>query len=242
MTDTPTPRVLTPERIAAFRICGMSHGCAKAIHNGRPPSAAYAQHVGQLLFGTAAQESHLVYRRQMGFSMTDSRGGWGLWQLEQGSVGDSITYVNARVALRERVDSWLSPAEQLVWERADVPVLMRMLTEPEWDRAACLVARLHYMRFPAPVPASIREQAAYWKKYYNTYLGAGTPEQYSANWKRRCLRPDCERMIIEAAMERHGGDIEAAAAAIGDDPKLLHDKLCAFLGTEKETDDVGRDS
>ena len=42
--------------------------------------------------------------------------------------------------------------------------------------AICLT-RIHYLRKPGAIPHSTEGQAEYWKKHYNTYLGAGTVEK-----------------------------------------------------------------
>ena len=41
-----------------------------------------------------------------------------------------------------------------------------------------LWARLYYLLIPEPIPKTIEERARYWKKYYNTEAGKGTPEHY----------------------------------------------------------------
>lgn len=43
---------------------------------------------------------------------------------------------------------------------------------------ATIVCRLFYKRIPEAFPSSMTERANYWKRYYNTALGKGTPEQY----------------------------------------------------------------
>ena len=49
---------------------------------------------------------------------------------------------------------------------------------------AAAMTRIHYLRVPAALPAEgdYDGQAAYWKEYYNTYLGAGTEEEYLESW------------------------------------------------------------
>ncbi len=49
---------------------------------------------------------------------------------------------------------------------------------------AAIVCRLFYMLRPGSIPATVEERAAYWKKYYNTALGAGTVEHYLESAKR----------------------------------------------------------
>lgn len=54
----------------------------------------------------------------------------------------------------------------------------------EWDHLryndflALLFTRLHYWLNSAEIPETIEDRAKYWKKYYNTSAGKGTPEHY----------------------------------------------------------------
>lgn len=41
-----------------------------------------------------------------------------------------------------------------------------------------IMCRIHYLRSPGGIPMALADQAKYWKKYYNTYLGKGTVEEY----------------------------------------------------------------
>ena len=43
---------------------------------------------------------------------------------------------------------------------------------------AMYLARFFYLGKPEKIPDSIEGRAKYWKKYYNTSYGAGTPEKY----------------------------------------------------------------
>lgn len=43
---------------------------------------------------------------------------------------------------------------------------------------AFIWCRLRYMTVPHPVPTKIKERAAYWKRFYNTVKGKGTPQEY----------------------------------------------------------------
>lgn len=44
-----------------------------------------------------------------------------------------------------------------------------------------IFARLHFRLIPEEFPINLFERAKYWKKYYNTVAGAGTPEEYLEN-------------------------------------------------------------
>ena len=52
-----------------------------------------------------------------------------------------------------------------------------------------VIARIYYLRFPEPLPDAndIEAMAQYWKKYYNTYLGAGTVEDWVEGYKRYAI-------------------------------------------------------
>tara|TARA_R110002020_G_scaffold138134_2_gene307922 strand:+ start:647 stop:1135 length:489 start_codon:yes stop_codon:yes gene_type:complete len=44
--------------------------------------------------------------------------------------------------------------------------------------AGVVVCRLHYWRVPKKMPKTLDEQAAYWKRWYNTSKGAGTVDHF----------------------------------------------------------------
>jgi len=44
-----------------------------------------------------------------------------------------------------------------------------------------IFCRLKYILVPKPIPSDIQSRAEYWKIYYNSVLGAGTPEHYISN-------------------------------------------------------------
>lgn len=58
------------------------------------------------------------------------------------------------------------------------------LKKIEWDDLnfspliATVIARLHYKLVPEPIPQTLAGRAVYWKKYYNTVAGKGSPEEY----------------------------------------------------------------
>lgn len=159
-------------------LIALSRECAAAIYGKTAPTPAYAEAVARLLMGTCATESLLRYRRQIGFSLVRLDGAWGLWQTEQGAVVDSVRY------LRRRGDVLANAAQFVdlkgVFDMGTRDLLLRIMED---DRFACLFARLHYLRVASPVPLDLRGQAEYWKRYYNTRLGAGTVAKYEANWK-----------------------------------------------------------
>ena len=46
------------------------------------------------------------------------------------------------------------------------------------------MCRLHYRRVPKRLPKTLEEQAKYWKDFYNTAKGAGTPEKFLETVKK----------------------------------------------------------
>ena len=169
-------------------IIDLCKSCAENIYGVTRPNARYANSIAALLAGTAATESEFQYRRQHGFDYEQGGGAWGLWQTEWAAVSDSIKYLKSRPALFERARMWVYLRGTVdLAELIDAPVdrVLRVLRHN--DALACLFARLHYLRFSAAIPDTVEGQATYWKKYYNTHLGAGTPQKYIAKFHHYVL-------------------------------------------------------
>jgi hypothetical protein len=123
-----------------------------------------------LLLGTAAQESHVTYLRQLGGGPA-----LGIYQMEPATHDDIWdNYLSYRSSVADGVSSYLAPNQprhdQLIWNLA-------------YATAMC---RMHYRRVPASLPAAndVAGLAAYWKAHYNTPLGAGTEEEFIENFDR----------------------------------------------------------
>lgn len=125
----------------------------------------------ELLLGTAIVESDLRHRRQ--FAPGPARG---LFQMEPRTHKDIWkNFLAYKAALREAVDALRSSPS------ADG------LTELEHnDTYAAALARIHYLRAPAPLPLAgdVAGMAMYWKQYYNTWRGKGEEAKYMAKWYR----------------------------------------------------------
>ena len=122
----------------------------------------------ELVLGTAIQESNLQYLQQLGGGPA-----LGIWQMERATHDDIWTnFLHYRTKLGLNV---LGPHTK--------PDHTRLV----WDLAyACSMCRVHYLRCSDVLPSAgdIDGQAAYYKRWYNTPLGKGTEEQYTANWHR----------------------------------------------------------
>jgi hypothetical protein len=132
---------------------------------------AWSEAAGQLLLGTAIQESGLVHRRQLGDGPA-----LGLFQMEPATHHDCwVNYLVYRPDLAHKV------------------LVVGSLTEPsdaEWlvghDEYAAAMARVRYLRIDAKLPTvnDISAMADYWSKWYNTRDDAAKAQQFIDNWHR----------------------------------------------------------
>lgn len=123
-----------------------------------------------LLLGTAATESGLVHTRQLGGGPAR-----GYFQVEPTTERDVwANYLRYKPELRAVF------AARCGVEEANVSALQHNIAY------GILLTRVIYLRAPAVLPEAenIVGQSRYWKKYYNTALGKGTPAKYQADWER----------------------------------------------------------
>lgn len=122
-----------------------------------------------LVMGTAAQESRLLYIHQLGSGPALS-----LFQMEPNTYDDIWTnYLEYKEDLAETILNAV--------EVDQIPKAERML----WDlKLSAIMCRVHYRRVPKVLPAAdnIPALAQYWKTHYNTELGAGTVEEFIRNY------------------------------------------------------------
>lgn len=138
-----------------------------------PEGAATAAE--ELVLGTAAHESKLRALDQITGRADATLGpAFGLWQMERATHDDIWqSYLSYRkplaARLRDLVCAWPDPVVQLATNLC----------------YGAAMARVHYMRVPAPLPpaGNVAAQAAYWKAHYNTAAGKGTPAQYAEAWR-----------------------------------------------------------
>ena len=123
-----------------------------------------------MVLGTAIQESGL-----RALSQVPAGPARGLWQMERVTFGDLWgRFLDGHASLKPLVRNLaidgIDPFEQMAGN---------MLL-------AAAMCRVKYFSVPAPLPPAgdIHAQAAYWKRWYNTPLGGGRPEQFVANVAR----------------------------------------------------------
>lgn len=135
------------------------------------PEIPYSENAENLVLGTIAQESHGSYLKQLG------RGpALGIIQMEPATHDDIWdNYLTYRDALTSKIDELELPH----WLGLRGPG--ELVGNLYYATAMC---RVHYFRKPGAIPGTIGGLAAYWKKHYNTHLGAGTETEFKRNYRR----------------------------------------------------------
>ncbi len=132
-----------------------------------------------LIARTGAAESGWRAIRQSGYGVADKGGAFGFCQIEIASALDHWQ--------RVRNDAFIGVGIKLgildQYRRADGARLPELLMGNVL--ATILTARLVYWHDSAPVPpsADLEAQAAFWKRVYNTRLGAGTIPHFTKSAK-----------------------------------------------------------
>jgi hypothetical protein len=139
---------------------------------GKP--SLYSEDAVELLMLTAAQESHL------GKYIHQIRGpALGVFQMEPATQRDIFdNYLSYHQDILDVYNTFI--AAGIPWDvqmKGNLPLQI-------------IATRLFYYRLPSALPSKddVDAMAAYWKKYYNTYLGKGTVEEAVHNYKRFALK------------------------------------------------------
>jgi len=127
-----------------------------------------------LLLGTAAQESHMgKYIKQLQGPAV------GIFQMEP-ATHDDIWDNYLKYISRSTINNIYNSAKT---DFSDSDMLEYNL------KYAIIMCRLHYRRVKERLPKydDLNALAQYWKKYYNTWMGKGTTEQFINNFERFVL-------------------------------------------------------
>ena len=145
------------------------------------PEIPYSKAAEHLLLGTAVQETRLRYLFQLG-------------------AGPALSHY--QIEPRTHDDIWLHWLNQYQHRAIAEKVrgLLGVPPEPENQHLALAgnvfyataMCRVFYRRIPAPLPkvGDVWAMAQYWKKYYNTRLGAGTVEEFFAHYPQHLTDPN----------------------------------------------------
>lgn len=132
----------------------------------------------KLILGTACIESECgryLFQHERGPAR-------GIFQTERQAMLDNIKFLSRRPLFLNLCRKWInSPLQD------DEPhwFVDDLMAEMAWNLAAAVImCRVHYLRFPEPIPDNLRAQAKYYKKYYNTVSGKATEDDYIRAWHR----------------------------------------------------------
>ena len=119
-----------------------------------------------LILGTIAQETHMgTYRDR-----TEFNAGSGLCQIDEIGFRD----IKERTKNRYKDKIYLKlgiSIDKVTYEMLEYNYILSII-----------FCRLFYKMIPEKIPEDLKGQAHYWKKYYNTWAGKGTPEEYVENY------------------------------------------------------------
>lgn len=177
---------LQASQATARRIWDLCLECSGSVYDSKPPNDAYRLRTAQLLFGTAAQESGLIWERQRSMQFWTDRGAMSKWQLEAGSIIDSLRWLKEHPLAAGNATRFVFSDAHATPDwifSIPLPAICFALKIDDNDRIGVLFARLHYFRDPRPIPDTIQGQAEYWKRVYNTMAGAGTVGDYMTSWR-----------------------------------------------------------
>jgi len=139
----------------------------------------YSKEAEDLIFGTGLIESNYDYLKQWNDGVARS---W--WQIEPGMTGAQDTIVNYLKYRKNLIGKCARAAKVAPFyfnEYIEESEVRDML---EYNIAyAIIMCRLKYRRVPKKLPKTVEGMSAYWKKYFNTELGKGKPEEFIEKYK-----------------------------------------------------------
>lgn len=139
--------------------------------------AMYSPSAVNLLLGTCAQESQLGhYLVQQGIAF---KGGIGIFQMQvptYNNIWDKQIAINAPI--RARIKLLLGYENRPPAERMATDLVL-----------ATIMARLLYYGISLPLPAAddIKGLAAFYKRWFNTYSGKATEQEFIENYQKYVL-------------------------------------------------------
>ena len=135
----------------------------------------YSDDASNLILGTISQESaYGFYRKQLGGGPA-----LGICQMEPNTFNDIVfNFLHYKVDLANLI---LMVCGLTSFHADD------LVTN---DKLAVSMCRVHYLRVKAKIPSDLPGYAAYYKKYYNTPLGAATEEEFIENYNKYVLKDE----------------------------------------------------
>ena len=140
------------------------------------PEIPYSEAAVELLMLTAAQET------QLGKYLVQLKGpARGIYQVEPPSERAVLGGLKARYPeLYKKLMALNLPIDGQDGQKTDRDIIHNLAY-------ATALARCYYWLKPGPIPKSPGDQAAYYKKYWNTHLGKATEAEALAAYCSLCL-------------------------------------------------------
>ncbi len=136
----------------------------------------YSEDAANLIVGTMWQESHGEYIKQLGNGPA-----LGFMQMEPATHDDIWNnYLKYKGDLETKVK------DLAIAHPSGKPSPNNLMYSLPYQVAMC---RCHYLRVKEGIPngKDVEGMAHYWKKYYNTSLGKGKPEEFVKNFPTEIL-------------------------------------------------------
>ena len=133
----------------------------------------YSLAAENLIIGTATQESRLFHLKQKGDGPA-----LGVMQMEPATHKDIWDYLDRKPVIAQSVRELAASA----YRGTNIPP-SEMIGNLNY---AVAMARVLYWRRPEPMPAhdDLNGLARYYKRFYNTHLGAATVDEFVGNYPK----------------------------------------------------------
>ncbi len=134
----------------------------------------YSEDAKMLVLRTGAVESHYEYIRQLGNGPARS-----FFQIEPATARYLINqYIEVRPTIRKELEELcLCDLSKMDDKSEDTVLRFQLMSNIALSIALCRI-RYRIDRKAIPPHTDVTAQAEYWKRVYNTYLGAGTVEKF----------------------------------------------------------------
>jgi len=137
------------------------------------PLPNYSTHASNLILGTIAQESNFGYF----IKRYNGGGALGITQMERPTfTGICNHFWSNKPALMTEIQD-RTGIDYFKFEYLEFNLALSIS-----------MTRLDYLMVKDPIPETIGGYAMYWKRYYNTYKGKGTIEQFINNYHKYILQ------------------------------------------------------
>lgn len=167
-----------------IRVCAVLDGQTSDLEPWKPE---IKMNELRMMLLTIAAESSFRDRLQHGGGPAK-----GLCQMEPATAFDTFRWLKGKPVIWQRLTwIWMQLGTVPHFTPTDAEMGYFLTSH---DPFALALARVHYKMFEEPFPDQLLNQARYWKKYWNTPLGAHEPSHAISQW-RACR---CDSLVKKA--------------------------------------------